>query len=516
MVASYKCISLEQIARQITSSLNLTEVLNNVVNILVDDFGASFARIWLVCPGDLCGTCRHNGACSDRKSCLHLLASAGSYTTLNGQFSRIPFGTSHIGRIAQMRKPLLLTRLAAEDGFPDPKWLEQNRFITYAGYPLMFQNELLGVMAIFKTMQLTDEHVQHLAGFADQAAIAIMNARLFREVKKLKEKLKAENIYLQEELRQHHDFEEIIFCGNAMANVLSRVEQVAPTDAAVLITGETGTGKELIARAIHSISPRKHRPLIKVNCANLSSSLIESELFGHEKGAFTDAVQQRQGRFELADGGTIFLDEIGDLPYEVQARLLRVLQDKEFERVGGVNTIKVDVRIIAATNHDLQKRIKKKKFRKDLFYRLNVFPIEVPILRDRTEDIPLLIEHFVGKYTQEFAKQIQNIPIEVIQALQNYSWPGNVRELENIIERAVILSRDKQLQIEEVFKPTHEDGYEAASSDNLLDVQRVHIQKVLKKTKWVIEGSHGAAFLLGINPATLRSRMKRLGIERPD
>ena len=218
----------------------------------------------------------------------------------------------------------------------------------------------------------------------------------------------------------------------------------------------------------------------------------------------------------MADGGTIFLDEIGDLPYEVQPKLLRVLQDKEFERVGGAGTIKVDVRVIAATNRDLQKRIRKKKFREDLFYRLNVFPVEVPLLRNRTEDIPLLVEHFVHKYTREFAKQIQIIPREVVKALQEYSWPGNVRELENIIERAVILSRGNQLQIEKMFKPIHGDGYEAAPSDNLLDVERVHIQKVLEKTKWVIEGSHGAASRLGLHPATLRSRMKKLGIERPD
>jgi transcriptional regulator with GAF, ATPase, and Fis domain len=291
---------------------------------------------------------------------------------------------------------------------------------------------------------------------------------------------------------------------------------VAGTDSSVLISGETGTGKELIARAIHDLSKRKDRPLIKVNCAALPAGLIESELFGHEKGAFTGAISRKIGRFELADGGTLFLDEIGDLPPGVQAKLLRVLQEHEFERVGGTQTIKVDVRLITATNRDLAKAVEENSFRTDLYYRLNVFPIHLPPLRERKEDIPLLTQYFINKYMTRMGKRIEKISQETMNRLIAYPWPGNIRELENIIERAVILSKGLILEIEDELLPSsHLPDQKEKGSLTLEEVERDHIVKILEKARWVIEGPKGAAKILNLHPNTLRSRMQKLGIKRP-
>lgn len=335
------------------------------------------------------------------------------------------------------------------------------------------------------------------------------------EVEQLKIRLQAENLYLQEEIKLDHNFGEIITGSNGFKKVLTRVEQVASTDATVLILGETGTGKELIARAVHYISPRNDRPLVKVNCAALPANLIESELFGHEKGAFTGALSRKIGRFELADRGTIFLDEIGDLPLELQAKLLRVLQEGEFERLGNPRPIKADVRVIAATNRELNRAVIAGNFREDLFYRLNVFPIALPPLRERKEDIPLLVRHFARKYRQKVGKVIDKIPQKVVTALQAYSWPGNVRELENIIERAVILSSGSTFEVEELLETLRATDAQPRPSPTLEEVERNHIIKVLEETGWRIEGKHGAAARLGLNPSTLRSRIEKLNIQKP-
>ena len=299
-----------------------------------------------------------------------------------------------------------------------------------------------------------------------------------------------------------------------MKKVLREVEQVAATDATVLILGETGTGKELIARAIHNLSPRTNRPLVKVNCAALPANLVESELFGHEKGAFTGAHARKAGRFELADGGTIFLDEIGDLPLELQAKLLRVLQEGEFERIGGTQTLHVDVRVITATNRDLEKSVEEKHFREDLYYRLNVFPLSLPPLRARTGDMPLMVHHFVDKYSKKIGKTIDTIPQKVMAAFQTYDWPGNVRELENVIERALILSQGSTLHLDDGLGRRRKTST-TASMLTLEDAERQHIRQMLEQTHWQIEGQRGAAVRLGINPSTLRSRMRKLGIEKP-
>jgi PAS domain S-box-containing protein len=335
----------------------------------------------------------------------------------------------------------------------------------------------------------------------------------FHEIEQLKNRLQEENIYLQQEIKLTHNFEEIIGKSKRIEEVLHAVERVAETNATVLILGESGTGKELIARAIHNISPRHDRPLVKVNCAALPASLIESELFGHERGAFTGALKSKAGRFELANGGTIFLDEIGELPLEMQVKLLRVIQSGEFDRVGGSRTLRTDVRIIAATNRDLEKAVSEKTFRQDLFYRLNVFPILLPPLRERREDVQLLVDYFVRKYAKKIGREINVIPRGVLSTLENYSWPGNIRELENIIERSVILSRGNQLEIGNWFydEPNFE---EESQHRTLTEVERTYILKVLDSTHWRVSGSNGAAQILGMNPQTLVSRMKKLGIQR--
>lgn len=330
-----------------------------------------------------------------------------------------------------------------------------------------------------------------------------------------KARLQAQNQYLQEEIKLNYNFEEIITSSSNFQKVLKQIEQVATTDATVLILGESGTGKELIARAIHNISNRSKKPLVKVNCATLPANLIESELFGHEKGAFTGAVEKKIGRFELADGGTIFLDEIGELPVELQAKLLRILQEGEFERLGNPKTFKVNVRVIAATNRNLQVAIEKKEFREDLYYRLNVFPISCPPLRERKDDVPLLVKHFCQKHEAKIGKKITTIPKNVMDALTAYDWPGNVRELENIIERALILSRDGVLEYGE-WVPAHTatNGVTKTTASKLDDVEKDHIIAVLKQTGWRVSGEKGAAKILGLNATTLEARMKKLGIVR--
>ena len=333
------------------------------------------------------------------------------------------------------------------------------------------------------------------------------------EVNRLKDRLESENVYLQEEIKLEHNFDEIITQSEPFKAVLRQIEQVASTDSAVLILGETGTGKELVARAVHNISNRRERPLVKVNCAVLPANLIESELFGHEKGAFTGALSRKIGRFELADGGTIFLDEIGDLPLELQAKLLRVLQEGEFDRLGSTRTTTVDVRAIAATNRDLEAAIAGRQFREDLYYRLNVFPIHVPPLREHRDDIPILVNHFVKKYGPRAGKTIETVPQRTIDDLQAYDWPGNVRELENTVERAVVLSRGKKLELGEWLPGSKSQGG-SEPIPTLEELERRHIAEILERTGWRVRGERGAAELLGLKPTTLESRMDRLGIKR--
>jgi len=337
----------------------------------------------------------------------------------------------------------------------------------------------------------------------------------YAEIKGLKDRLQAENIYLRQEMAREYNFGEIIGQSDILSHVFLRVEQVAPMNATVLLLGETGTGKGVVARAIHSSSSRKDRPLITVNCTTLPATLIESELFGREKGAYTGSDTRQLGRFELADGGTIFLDEIGELPLELQCKLLRVIQDGEFERLGSSRTIKTDVRIIAATNRNLTEEIRSGRFREDLFYRLNVFPITLPPLRQRKEDVPLLVNHFVAKFNKKIGKKIETVSKDTLNALQLYHWPGNVRELESVIERAVITSQGATLQVLDRFETFRQsDQPEGDEVKALVELEHDHILHVLKKTGWRIEGKSGAAGILGLNASTLRARMRKYGIVR--
>ena len=333
------------------------------------------------------------------------------------------------------------------------------------------------------------------------------------EIKKLKDQLEAERMYLQEEIKLEYNHENIIGQSNAINYVFYKVEQIAGTDTTVLVLGETGTGKELVARAIHDLSLRKDRALVKMNCAALPSNLIESELFGHEKGAFTGAHSRRLGRFEIANGATLFLDEIGELPLELQPKLLQVIQNGEFERLGSSDTIKVDVRIIAATNRNLEEEVRKGRFREDLWYRLNIFPITMPPLRDRLDDIPLLVDYYVDKISKRLGKSIEMIPVSVMDSLQNYYWPGNIRELENVLERAVISSSGPKLRLVDELKKPHKDLMK--SEHTLEDVEREHITRVLEQVQWKVSGKNSAAEILGLDRSTLRARMRKLNIRKP-
>ena len=364
-----------------------------------------------------------------------------------------------------------------------------------------------------RSLQVANEQLRNEVAIRKSAEMSLQNA--YAEIKALKDRFEAENIYLQHEIAMEHNFGEIVGQSSALMNVVMRIQQVAAMNATVLLLGETGTGKGVVARAIHGLSCRSRRPMITVNCSSLPANLIESELFGRERGAFTGANERQIGRFELADGGTILLDEIGEMPLELQSKLLRVIQDGEFERLGSSRTIKVDVRIIAASNRNLSAEIKCGRFREDLFYRLNVFPIEVPPLRQRQEDIPLLINHFISKFNKKNGKQIEFVSQQTMNNLQEYHWPGNIRELESVIERAVIVSQGKTLQILDRFEPHGHSGDATAQDVKFLaDLERDHILQVLQNTGWRIEGQKGAALLLGLNPSTLRARMRKFGIKR--
>jgi DNA-binding NtrC family response regulator len=370
----------------------------------------------------------------------------------------------------------------------------------------------------FEPRELLARVSTHLTLRRAQRELEGQNARLREEIE-AHQRSRAIINCLQDEIRTGNDFREIIGRSPVLARMLDQLALVASTHSTVLILGETGTGKELVARAIHDRSPRRERPLVKLNCAALPRELVESELFGHEKGAFTGATQQRRGRFELADGGTLFLDEVGELPLEAQAKLLRVLQEQEFERVGGTRSLRTDVRVIAGTNRDLEAQVSAGGFRSDLFYRLNVFPVTVPPLRDRREDIPPLVAHFLAKSARKLGKAFEGASPAFLERAMAYAWPGNVRELENAVERAAILARGSRLEALEPFTPAgaraHPDAAPAPPPDGTLeDVERAHIRRVLDQTRWAIEGKRGAAAVLGINPSTLRGRMRKLGIRK--
>jgi formate hydrogenlyase transcriptional activator len=393
--------------------------------------------------------------------------------------------------------------------------------------PLVSRGRVLGTFGVctYQDNAFTRGDIEFLTQIGNQVAIAVENALAFREIRELRDQLSKEKLYLEDEIRTEMNFAQIIGNSASLRRVLRRVETVAPTDSTVLIYGETGTGKELIARGIHDLSPRRSKPFVKLNCAAIPTGLLESELFGHEKGAFTGAIAQRIGRFEVADGGTIFLDEVGEIPLELQTKLLRVLQEREFERLGSSRTLRTDARLIAATNRDLEAMVSEQKFRSDLFFRLNVFPVHVPPLRERQGDIPLLVRHFTQQFSRRMKKIMETIPSATMDALCRYHWPGNIRELQNVIERAVIISAGPALSIDvsdlkfpkagpPVEKPASPKPANGALHSLLEETERQQILKALKESNWVVAGPNGAAAHLGMKRSTLQLRMHKLAISR--
>ncbi len=433
----------------------------------------------------------------------------------------IPVETSLAGVCYSQRKPLLLRSADfANYNSESVRLLQAEGVRSMCCVPLITRDHVLGSLSVasLRDAAFSQQDLDLLSQVASQVAIAVENALAFEEIAQLKNKLADEKLYLEDEIRIELNFDEIIGESTALKNILKQVETVAPTDSTVLIQGETGTGKELIARAIHNLSSRREATFVKINCAAIPTGLLESELFGHERGAFTGAIAQKIGRFELADGGTLFLDEVGDIPLELQPKLLRVLQEQEFERLGGTRTTRIDVRLVAATNRDLVQMVAERQFRSDLFYRLNVFPVQMPSLRQRREDIPVLVRYFAQKYARQMKRSIDSISAETMAALTNYHWPGNIRELENLIERAVILSRGAVLEVpitELRERAEHALGQAPGSLQTLRANEREHILLALRDTGWVLAGPNGAAALLGMKRTTLQSRMHKLGIQRP-
>ena len=441
----------------------------------------------------------------------------------------VPVGDSHVGRVFREQKLLLRRDLGVEHQYPAEEQAHADGVRSYVIVPLVIRGRSIGVLAVasINANQYSDTDAAFFQEVGIQVALAVENMKAYEEIGALKARLERESVYLQEEIRREHNFTEVVGNSPPLLALLHQVEQVAPTDSTVLITGETGTGKELVARAIHARSSRANRPLVKVNCSAISAGLVESELFGHVKGAFTGAIERRIGRFELADGGTIFLDEVGDLPPETQVKLLRVLQEREFERVGSSRTQPVNVRVIAATNRDLEEAVAGGRFRSDLFFRLNVFSLRVPPLRERREDIRLLVMFFLAQFAGKLSKRVDSVTDETIERLMTYPWPGNIRELQNVIERAVILSAGSVLEIDPTMlpiKPGRDEGTPAVTAPatppapralpSLEEIERGHILAALEHAGWVIEGPRGAAAILKLHPNTLRSRMDKLGIKR--
>lgn len=528
-------IAFASINELITRKSPVQETLAAITSQMLKDEEVALARIWLIDKGDICETCVMRPECPNQDRCLHLTASKGRnleggevWGRTDGRFKRFPIGVRKIGYVAESGKSVYLDNLKNTKNawIVKDDWIKAEEVEGFAAHPLKFQDDVLGVIAIFSRKNISQERFEWLRIFAEQASIAIANARAFEEIEKLRQKLEEENSYLKEEIEDVAQHKFLIGKSPVWNKILQQIELVGTSEATVLLTGESGTGKEMVARALHEASLRRDKPLVKVNCAAISTELFESEFFGHVKGAFTGAFKDRTGRFQLADGGTIFLDEIGELPLQTQGKLLRVLQERQFERVGEDRTRTVDVRIIAATNRDLWSEVEAGRFRQDLFYRLSVFPIHLPPLRERIEDIEPLAEHFLRQFAGKMHCEIFKLTAEDVKKLQSYPYPGNVRELQNIVERAIILAKCNRLNftmpqvlnrmIGSEFKPT-EATPSVLTYQELRELERENIIKSLRSSNYKIYGKDGAAEILGSKPTTLISRIKSLGIPmRPE
>ena len=518
-----------QMLLDIAQEYSLDRLLLKLTNNVMQRPEVVAGQIWLVDKGDLCTTCPCRPACHDQLRCLHLAMGKGISGHDTERFDestrRAPLGVGLLGRVAT-GKETLFTNLDNEQllGIDLP---EHHEIRWSSAAPIVFKGEVLGVAIVFGRNNAHRESQPWTRIFADYLGAAIANARAFEEIQRLKTQLEQQIAYLQEEVLEAKAFGDLVGQSAALRQIVSQIDLVASTDASVLILGETGTGKELVAHEIHRRSNRKDGPLVRVNCASVPKDLFESEFFGHAKGSFTGAVRDRAGRFETAHGGTIFLDEVGEIPLEMQGKLLRVLQEKRYERVGEDRTRIADVRVVSATNQDLKQAVAEGRFREDLYYRLHVFPIQVPPLRARNDDIPLLAKHFVDLSVKELRCPKPRLTQATVARLQNYNWPGNIRELRNVIERAVILARGGPLNFDlpvtdsaSIPSSAQPLQGEDASPEFFTEAEmqrreRENLIALLNKAGWKIKGPNGAAELLGVKPTTLLSRMKKMGLKRP-
>ncbi|MDQ3800397.1 MAG: sigma 54-interacting transcriptional regulator [Acidobacteriota bacterium] len=528
-----KPFSFDSINELVSGKRPLEDTLNTIVSQLCARDSIALARIWLIESFESFKESSASTETPETNLYLRLTASRGlssakktAWTGRDGRFKRIAVGVRKVGFVAETGESVLLNGIEIQNSpwIVDKEWIEREKIVAFAAHPLKFKDDILGVLAVFSRAEISLENFEWLKFYADQAALAIANARAFEELEKLRQKLEDENSYLKEVVSEQSRYEFLVGKSPVWQKIIRQIEMVADTDTTVLITGESGTGKELVARAIHESSSRKDQPMVRVNCAAISPELFESEFFGHVRGAFTSAIKDRAGRFQIADGGTIFLDEIGELPLALQGKLLRVLQEKQFERVGDDRTITVDVRVIAATNHNLEQEVKQGSFRQDLFYRLTVFPIHLPPLRERVEDIEPLARHFLKQLLAESHLKPMTLGKKDIEILQNYSFPGNVRELQNIIERAAIMNNSPHgnFSISDLFdnanaRETAESkekdaGESIKTYDELKELERENLLKALEAADYRIYGSKGASELLKIKPTTLISKIKAMKI----
>jgi len=519
---------------EVAHEQSLEQLLQKIVARSLQRPNFAAVQLWLIGKGDICAKCPQKSVCPDRARCLHLATGGGTAVTdphgdllrFDDPDLRTPLGHGLVGRAAAEGREILVADLDKEPGDEfGLRWLRNWQVRAFAAVPIVFKGEVLGVAIGFFRSARDPEGSRWGRIFADHIGAAISRARAFEEIQVLKAQLEQQNAYLEEEVLEAKAFGELVGRSAPLQQIINQIDLVATTDAFVLILGATGTGKELVAREIHRRSRRKDKPLVRVNCASIPKDLFESEFFGHVKGAFTGAVKDRAGRFETAEGGTLFLDEIAEVPRDLQSKLLRVLQEKCYERVGEDRTRQADVRVIAATNRDLKIEVAAGRFREDLYYRLGVFPIHIPTLKERREDIPLLAKHFLELSVKELRCPKPRLTRPGIERLKSYEWPGNIRELRNVIERAVILARGGPLEFELPTEPSHassappkpsspEAEPEILTEIELRQRERQNLLAALNKTGWKIKGPHGASELLGVKPTTLLFRIKKMGLKR--
>ena len=535
--------ALKDLLLEIALERDLGSLLTLIVRRVAESSeSVALARIWLLGPGDSCATCRNASVCLSREQCLHLAASAirpsGAPVQLDAQligaFRRIPIGAFKVGTVVSERRAVLVAHAPSDPHIARPDWVREEHIQSFSGQPLLYREHVLGVLGVFVRVRLTQSAVDVLRVLANHTAAAIASARAFDEIARLQLRLQRENEYLREVVTSHDDFTTIVGSSPAIYHVKRQIDLVAPTDATVLVSGESGTGKELVAEAIHRRSRRSGETFIRVNCAAIPRELYESEFFGHAKGAFSGALRDRVGRFEAAEGGTLFLDEVGEIPIDLQGKLLRVLQEGVFERVGETRSRQADVRIVAATNRELTREVTQGRFRQDLFYRLNVFPIEMPALRERREDVALIAVHLVAEICRRMHRESLALGPDELAELEAYDWPGNVRELRNVLERAVIstphaprASRCRRWRA--AAAPAHaasagsgrggraaperpSRGKAVVPEADVRRFEKENLLAALEATGGRVYGRGGAADLLGVKPTTLASRLKKLGI----